>query len=68
MFFFFEKPPQLDIENYQVIWWFVRNIQILGFTIDGGQKWFSFQENIIHVKMGPFTHLPIKRHLVSRKI
>jgi hypothetical protein len=68
MFFLFEKPQQLDFENYQVIWWFVKNIQILGFAIDGGQKWFSFQENIIHIRMWPFTQLPIKRHLALRKI
>jgi hypothetical protein len=39
MFFLFERPHQLDFENYQVIWCFVKNIQILGFAIDGGQKW-----------------------------
>jgi len=26
MFFIFERPQQLDFENYQVIWWFVKNI------------------------------------------
>ncbi len=68
MFFLFERPQQLDFENYQIIWWFVKNIQILTSMIDGGQKWFNFQESIIHIRMWPFTHLPIKRHLALRKI
>jgi len=38
MFLFFEKPQQLDFENYQVNWWFFINIQILGFMVDGGQN------------------------------
>jgi hypothetical protein len=67
MFFLFERPPKLDFENYQIIWWFVKNIQILGSAIDGGQNWFNFQENIIHIKMWPFTHLPIKIHLILKK-
>jgi len=68
MFFLFERPQQLDFENYQVIWWFVKNIQILCFAVDGGQKWFNFQKNIIHIKMWPNTELPIKKHLALRKI
>jgi hypothetical protein len=68
MFFLFERPQQLDFENYQVIWWFVKNIQILGSAINGRQKWFGFRENIIHIRMWPFTQLPIKRHLALRKI
>jgi hypothetical protein len=61
MFFLFERPQQLDFENHQLICWFVKNIKILGFVIDGGQKWFNFQENIIHIKMWPFAQLPIKK-------
>jgi hypothetical protein len=67
MFLFFESSKQLDFENYQANKWFVRNTQILGSMTDGGQKWFNFQENIIHIKMWPFTQLPIKKNLALKK-
>jgi hypothetical protein len=67
MFLLFERSKQLDFENYQINWWFFRNIQILDFMIVGGQKWFNFQENIIHIKMWPFIELLIKRNLALRK-
>jgi hypothetical protein len=51
------------LSSYLIIF---KNIQILGSLIDGGQKWFDFQENIIHIMMWPFTQLPIKRHLALK--
>jgi len=44
-----------------------QKIQILGSVIDGGQKWFSFQEDIIHIRIWPFTP-PYKKNLILRKI
>jgi hypothetical protein len=66
MFLLFERSKILDFETYQVNYLFVKNTQILGSMIDGGQKWFNFQENIIHIKMWPFTQLPIKRNLALK--
>jgi hypothetical protein len=39
---------------------------LISLYLDGGQKWFNFQESIIPIMMWPSTQLHIKRNLALR--